>query len=104
MVQQTLDCDPMLIPPDTSGPCRASCEGRQRAMGLRQWWKQQVSAFLRVENWIDEYVLGSVGQFTVQLLHLTGYKVATVSSQSNFDICTSLGADAVFDVSFAFAL
>lgn len=46
-----------------------------------------------------KYSQGSVGQFAIQLLHAAGYKVVTVSSKHNFDLCKSLGADAVFDVS-----
>lgn len=39
----------------------------------------------------------SVGMFALQLAHLAGYKVVTVASPRNFDLCKSLGADAVFD-------
>ena len=44
--------------------------------------------------------LASVGSFAVQLLHLAGYKVVTVASPRNWDLLKSLGADAVFDVSY----
>lgn len=36
--------------------------------------------------------------FSLQLAHLAGYKVVTVASPRNFELCKSLGADAVFDV------
>ena len=39
----------------------------------------------------------SVGQYATQLAHLSGYKVATVASPRNFDLCKSLGADFVTD-------
>lgn len=39
----------------------------------------------------------SVGQYATQLAHLSGYKVATVASSRNFDLCKSLGADFVTD-------
>ena len=38
-----------------------------------------------------------MGQFTIQLLRLSGYKVVTTASPRNFDLVKSLGADAVFD-------
>ena len=38
-----------------------------------------------------------MGQFTIQLLRLSGYKVVTTASPRNFDLVRSLGADAVFD-------
>ena len=48
---------------------------------------------MHVENYI-----ASVGMYALQLGHLAGYKVATVASPRNWDLCKSLGADAVFDV------
>ncbi len=36
--------------------------------------------------------------FAIQLAHIAGYKVVTTASPRNFDLCKSLGADAVFDV------
>ncbi|GBE89406.1 Zinc-type alcohol dehydrogenase-like protein [Sparassis crispa] len=39
----------------------------------------------------------SVGQYAIQLAHLSGYKVATTSSPHNFELVKSLGADVVFD-------
>ena len=36
--------------------------------------------------------------YAIQLGHLAGYKVVTVASQRNWELCKSLGADAVFDV------
>ncbi|KAI0069768.1 GroES-like protein [Panus rudis PR-1116 ss-1] len=50
----------------------------------------------------DEWVFvyggsSSVGLFAVQLVHLAGYKVVSVSSPQNFELVKSLGADAVFD-------
>jgi len=39
----------------------------------------------------------SVGMFAIQLAHLAGYKVITVASAKNWDLCKSLGADVVFD-------
>ncbi|KAF8579984.1 GroES-like protein [Ramaria rubella] len=39
----------------------------------------------------------SVGQFAIQLAHLSGYKVATVASPRNHALVKALGADAVFD-------
>jgi len=50
------------------------------------------------ETWV--FVYGgstSVGQFAVQLAHLSGYKVATVASPKNHMFVKSLGADTVFD-------
>ena len=38
-----------------------------------------------------------MGQFAIQLAHLSGYKVVTVASPRNFALVKSLGADAVFD-------
>lgn len=50
------------------------------------------------EQWIFISSGGSsVGQFAIQLAHISGYKVATTSSPANFDLVKSLGADAVFD-------
>lgn len=40
---------------------------------------------------------GSVGMFATQLAHIAGYKVVTTASPRNFELCKSLGADAVFD-------
>lgn len=40
----------------------------------------------------------SVGQFAIQLAHLSGYKVATVASPHNYALVKSLGADVVYDV------
>lgn len=37
--------------------------------------------------------------FAIQLAHLAGYKVMTLTSPRNFELCKSLGADAVFNVS-----
>ena len=42
---------------------------------------------------------GSVGMFAIQLAHAAGYKVVTTASPRNHELCKSLGADAVFDVS-----
>ncbi|KAH9934278.1 GroES-like protein [Fomitopsis serialis] len=39
----------------------------------------------------------SVGQYAIQLAHLSGYKVVTTASPQNFELVRSLGADAVFD-------
>jgi len=39
----------------------------------------------------------SVGMFVIQLAHLSGYKVVTLASPKNHDLCKSFGADAVFD-------
>ncbi|EPS94249.1 NAD-binding protein, partial [Fomitopsis schrenkii] len=39
----------------------------------------------------------SVGQYTIQLAHLSGYKVVTTASPHNFDLVVQLGADAVYD-------
>lgn len=39
----------------------------------------------------------SVGQYAIQLAHLSGYKVVTTASPHNFDLVKSLGADHVFD-------
>lgn len=39
----------------------------------------------------------SVGMYVLQLAHLAGYKVATVASPKNHELCKSLGADVVFD-------
>jgi NADPH:quinone reductase-like Zn-dependent oxidoreductase len=47
---------------------------------------------------MDATFPASVGQFAVQLAHLSGYKVVTVASPRNHAFVKSLGADAVFDV------
>jgi len=50
------------------------------------------------EQWV--FIYGgstSVGQYATQLAHAAGYKVATVSSPHNFDLCKSVGADLVAD-------
>ncbi|RPD66609.1 GroES-like protein [Lentinus tigrinus ALCF2SS1-7] len=39
----------------------------------------------------------AVGQFSIQLLRLSGYKIVTTASPRNFELVKSLGADAVFD-------
>jgi len=50
------------------------------------------------EEWVFVYSGStSVGMFALQLGRLAGYKVVTVSSPKNFELCKSLGADAVFD-------
>ncbi|PSR78311.1 hypothetical protein PHLCEN_2v7433 [Hermanssonia centrifuga] len=50
------------------------------------------------EEWVMIYGgSGSVGMFAIQLAHIAGYKVVTTASPRNFDLCKSLGADAVFD-------
>ncbi|EMD39360.1 hypothetical protein CERSUDRAFT_112991 [Gelatoporia subvermispora B] len=50
------------------------------------------------EHWIFIYGgSSSVGQYAVQLAHLSGYKVVTTASPRNFDYVKSLGADEVFD-------
>ncbi|TFY63725.1 hypothetical protein EVJ58_g3092 [Rhodofomes roseus] len=53
---------------------------------------------VEAEQWV--FVYGgstSVGQYATQLAHLSGYKVATVASPRNFELCRSLGADFVAD-------
>jgi NADPH:quinone reductase-like Zn-dependent oxidoreductase len=45
--------------------------------------------------------IASVGQFAIQLAHLSGYKVVTTASPYNFELVKSLGADAMFDVSLS---
>ncbi|OCH84775.1 GroES-like protein [Obba rivulosa] len=50
------------------------------------------------EHWVFVYGgSSSVGQYAVQLAHLSGYKVVTTASPRNFELVKSLGADAVFD-------
>ncbi|KAL4245995.1 zinc-containing alcohol dehydrogenase family protein [Abortiporus biennis] len=50
------------------------------------------------EQWIFVYGgSSSVGMFAIQLAHLAGYQVVTTTSPKNFDLCKSLGADAIFD-------
>lgn len=39
----------------------------------------------------------SVGMFVIQLAHHSGYKVVTLASPKNHELCKSFGADAVFD-------
>jgi len=39
----------------------------------------------------------SVGQYSIQLAKLSGYKVATVASPHNFELVKGFGADVVFD-------
>ncbi|TFK92236.1 GroES-like protein [Polyporus arcularius HHB13444] len=49
-------------------------------------------------EWIFVYGGSSaVGQFAIQLLRLSGYKIVTTASPRNFELIKSLGADAVFD-------
>ncbi|TBU65354.1 GroES-like protein [Dichomitus squalens] len=49
-------------------------------------------------EWVLVYGGSSaVGQFAIQLLRLSGYKVVTTASPRNFELVRSLGADAVFD-------
>jgi len=51
-----------------------------------------------LETWVLIYGGStSVGQFAIQLAHLSGYKVATVAGSHNHALVRSLGADAVFD-------
>ncbi|KZT68234.1 GroES-like protein [Daedalea quercina L-15889] len=50
------------------------------------------------EPWV--FIYGgstSVGQYATQLVHLSGYKVATVASPRNHELCRTLGADFVAD-------
>ncbi|PCH36497.1 GroES-like protein [Wolfiporia cocos MD-104 SS10] len=50
------------------------------------------------EQWVFVYGgSSSVGQYAIQLAHLSGYKVATTASPRNFELVKSLGADVVFD-------
>ncbi|KAI0924688.1 hypothetical protein AcW2_005498 [Taiwanofungus camphoratus] len=50
------------------------------------------------EEWVFVYGgSSSVGQYAVQLAHLSGYKVVSTASPRNFELVKSLGADAVFD-------
>lgn len=50
------------------------------------------------ERWVFVYGgSSSVGQYAIQLAHLSGYKVVTSASPHNFALVTALGADAVFD-------
>jgi len=50
------------------------------------------------EAWLFVYGgSSSVGMFVIQLAHVAGYKVVTVASPKNHELCKSLGADAVFD-------
>ncbi|KZT00987.1 GroES-like protein [Laetiporus sulphureus 93-53] len=50
------------------------------------------------EQWVFIYGgSGSVGQYAIQLAHLSGYKVVTTASPRNFELVRSLGADVVFD-------
>lgn len=39
----------------------------------------------------------SVGQYAIQLAHISGYKVVTTCSPHNFALVKSLGADAIYD-------
>ena len=48
---------------------------------------------------ITIFPIASVGMFALQLAKVAGYKVVTVASPRNFDLCKALGADYVFDVS-----
>ena len=41
--------------------------------------------------------------FAIQLAHAAGYKVVTTASPKNHELCRTLGADVVFDVSYLFA-
>jgi len=50
------------------------------------------------EEWVFVYGgSSSVGQYAIQLAHLSGYKVVTTASPRNFELVKSLGADAAFD-------
>ncbi|OBZ73980.1 Protein TOXD [Grifola frondosa] len=50
------------------------------------------------EDWVLIYGgSSSVGQFAIQLAHLSGYKVVSTASPRNFALVRGLGADAVFD-------
>ncbi|CCM05588.1 uncharacterized protein FIBRA_07816 [Fibroporia radiculosa] len=50
------------------------------------------------EQWIFVYGgSSSVGQYAIQLAHLSGYKVVTTASPHNFELVKSLGADVFFD-------
>ncbi|KAH9941947.1 GroES-like protein [Amylocystis lapponica] len=50
------------------------------------------------EEWVFVYGgSSSVGQYAVQLAHLSGYKVVSTASPRNFELVKSFGADAVFD-------
>ncbi|PCH40956.1 GroES-like protein [Wolfiporia cocos MD-104 SS10] len=50
------------------------------------------------EEWLFVYGgSSSVGMFALQLAHVAGYKVVTVASPRNHELCKSLGADVVFD-------
>jgi len=50
------------------------------------------------EEWVFVYSgSSSLGMYVIQLAHLAGYKVVTVASPKNHELCTSYGADAVFD-------
>lgn len=42
--------------------------------------------------------IASVGMYAIQLAHLAGYKVATVSSPKHHELLKSYGADVIFDV------
>ncbi|EPS98830.1 hypothetical protein FOMPIDRAFT_90485 [Fomitopsis schrenkii] len=39
----------------------------------------------------------SVGQYAIQLAHISGYRVVTTASPHNFEFVKSLGADAIYD-------
>ena len=41
--------------------------------------------------------VAAVGQYAIQLAHLSGYKIVTTASPRNHDLVRSLGADVVFD-------
>lgn len=71
-----------------------------RALGLRQPGDESPAD----GNWL--FIYGgstSVGQYTIQLAKLSGYKVATVASPHNHELVKNLGADVVFDVSISIA-
>ncbi|GJJ16118.1 hypothetical protein Clacol_010398 [Clathrus columnatus] len=46
----------------------------------------------------SEHFPASVGQFAIQLAHLSGYKVITVASPTNHPLVKGLGADVVLDL------
>ncbi|KAH9941955.1 GroES-like protein [Amylocystis lapponica] len=55
-------------------------------------------AKIGTEEWVFVYGgSSSVGQYAVQLAHLSGYKVVSTASPRNFELVKSFGADAVFD-------
>ena len=70
--------------------------------GIHLWGQQSVPMLADFSISYSCTIFGkrtaSVGQYAIQLAHLSGYKVATVASPHNHGLVKELGADVIFDV------